>query len=231
MSDEDALTLPSVQRDFVEWRRGRRHFAVWALDLDVAPVRAASAAACAALAPLLRHDYRRQPHLTLGICGFAAPQAHHADDFTPAALAAQTAALVSARVPPFEITIGPAASFTSAAYLQVDDPDGGIAALRRALVRASPDIDVAPPPHVSVGLYATAVPMRTVQARLRSAPVAPLRLRVNQLACMVYEAADIGGPLRTVRRLVLSDGPTEARVVDDSAARLALFDAAATPRR
>jgi hypothetical protein len=224
------LTLASVQRDFVEWRRGRRYFAVWAIGLEFPPVRAACAAAAAALGPLLRSDYRRLPHLTLGVCGFAVAQPTLHDDFGPEALAAQTQALLDARVASFEIDIGPADSFTSAAYLQVRDLDGGIAALRRALVRATPRIDVAPPPHVTFGLYAQAVPLDDVHTRLRRHAIAPLRLRVAQLACMVYEAADIGGPLRSVRRLVLSDRHHEAAVHDDSAALASMFGTTPQPR-
>ena len=58
-------TLPSEQRDFVEWHRGRPHYAVWAVALDDAAIDARLDQLRAALQPLLLPDYRRQPHITL----------------------------------------------------------------------------------------------------------------------------------------------------------------------
>ena len=58
-------TLQNVRRDFPEWHRGRPRYALWALDVDVAPVREAVAGAASHLDGLLLDNYRRQPHITL----------------------------------------------------------------------------------------------------------------------------------------------------------------------
>ncbi len=63
-------TLPNVRRDFPEWHRGRPRYALWALDVDIPAVRHAVAAAETHLAGRLLAGYRRQPHVTLGLCGF-----------------------------------------------------------------------------------------------------------------------------------------------------------------
>jgi 2'-5' RNA ligase len=191
------LTIRNVRRDFPEWHLGRSRYALWALDVDVAPVRQRMQAAQSHLAGLLLDGYHRQPHITLSLCGFPSDAPRHADDFGAEALRAQLDALRQARPGPFEIDIGALASFTSAPYLSVHDEGGHIAALRRCL--ASGDVsalDGAYTPHVTVGLYADAWPLSAVQARLESfACDGPLRLCVAGVSLMAYAAGEIGGPL------------------------------------
>ena len=57
------VTLASIQRDFVEWRKERSHYAVWAIDVDIPALRAASAALREHLADCLLPDYQRQAPL------------------------------------------------------------------------------------------------------------------------------------------------------------------------
>lgn len=193
-------TLPSERRDFVEWRRGRTHYVVWALDLDGPAVRERMVAAQACLGGWLLDGYRRQPHVTLALCGF--PAATPAgDEFGAAALRAQCQRLAALGLAPFELRIGGLASFQSAPYLTVDDDVGAVAALRAALNGGDvPDGRYAPHvPHVTVGLYAGPWPADDLRARLAGFEAGPpLALRVRQVRLMAYEAADIGGPLQTL---------------------------------
>ena len=192
-----AFTLRNVRRDFPEWHLGRPRYALWALDVDVAPVRQRMQAAQGHLDGLLLPDYCRQPHITLSLCGFPSDAPRHADDFGTEMLRAQLAALRQARPQPFEMEIGALATFTSAPYLSVRDAGGHIAALRACLTgEAGSEPGFTYTPHVTVGLYADAWPMPAVQARLASfAGDAPLRLRVAGVSLMAYAAAEIGGPL------------------------------------
>ena len=191
------LTLANERRDFPEWHLGRPRYALWALDVDVAPVRQRVQAAQRHLAHWLLADYQRQPHITLSLCGFPSDTPRHADDFGLDALRAQLDALQQAQFEPFEIEIGALATFTSAPYLSVSDAGGHIAALRACLMGGEGgESGLTYTPHVTVGLYADAWPMPAVQARLASFAVdAPLRLRVVGVSLMAYAAAEIGGPL------------------------------------
>lgn len=206
MNDEH--TLPSEQRDFVEWHRGRPHYAVWAVALDVPAIAARLERLCAALQPLLLPGYRRQPHITLQLCGFAVEVQRHDDEFGPDQLRAQTDALARLRLPPFELQIGGAFSFASAACLAVHDPTDGLARLRAALSGAAAHGDATPyVPHVTAGLYRGAWPMREVQARLRALAALPaIAVPVTQLAWMCYDTAVVGGPLCTLQRFDLRAG-------------------------
>lgn len=193
-------TLPSERRDFVEWRRGRSHYVVWALDVDGPAVRERVAAAQACLGDWLLDGYRRQPHVTLALCGF--PAATPAgDEFGAVALRMQCQRLAALGLAPFELRIGGLTSFQSAPYLTVDDEDGQLAALRAALHGGDvPAGQLASHvPHLTVGLYAGAWPADALRARLAGFEAgSTLALRVRQVRLMAYEAADIGGPLQTL---------------------------------
>lgn len=216
------LTQPCEQKDFVDWRQGRRYFAVWALDLDLPDLCQASAEIRAGLAAYWLPDYARQPHLTIGICGFPGAVSRRADDYGFAHLSAQCQALVAAAPASFCLEIGAPDSFASAAYFSVRDLAGGIAMLRQILAGGDNDIDTDTGfvPHVTFGLYQAVLPLPEVLAELRARnPLPPLRLTVGKLAWMVYEAAVIGGPLLKVGEFDLASGRFEV-LADELFARV-----------
>ncbi len=194
------LTQPSVQQDFVEWRQGRRHFAVWAIELDLPMLREATAAIHAASPELWLPGYTRQPHLTVHLCGFPGAYPSRADDYAPADFARQCATLCQARPEPFVLEIGRVDSFSSAAYFSVQDATGRIAKLRQILAEAAPGVDGgAFTPHVTIGLYRAARPLVEVLASLRRVELLlPLPVEVRGLSLMAYDAAVIGGRLHTL---------------------------------
>lgn len=199
MNDEH--TLPSAKRDFVEWHRGRPHYAVWAVALDDAAIDARLAQLRDALQPLLLPGYLRQPHVTLQLCGFVVDSPRQPDDFGPLHLQAHAEALARLRLAPFELRIGGAFSFASAACLAVHDPSSSLPRLRAALSRAAASGDATPyVPHVTAGLYRGTWPMPEVQQRLRALQsLPPIAVPVTQLAWMRYDSAVVGGPLHTLR--------------------------------
>ncbi|EKE17025.1 MAG: hypothetical protein ACD_10C00660G0002 [uncultured bacterium] len=191
------LTLPSEQKDFVDWRRGRALYAVWALDLDIPVLCQASAALRRVLSNYGLAGYVRQPHLTVGLCGFPVAQPKLADDYGLASFVTQREALQRAMSKPFCLEIGAPDSFTSAAYFSVRDLEGGVENLRQIL-----DADAEKSgfvPHVTFALYRAAFPLRHMLAEMqRGHALAPFRLAVGKLSWMVYEAAIIAGPLTQV---------------------------------
>ena len=201
-------TLPSEQRNFVEWHRGRPHYAVWAVALHDPAIDARLEQVCAALQPLLLPGYQRQPHITLQLCGFAVDAPRLPDDFGPLHLQAHSDALARLRPPPFELRIGGAFSFASAACLAVHDPSGSLPRLRSALGSMAASVDATRYlPHLTAGLYRGAWPMREVHARLRDLQTLPeIAVAVTQLAWMRYDTAVVGGPLRTLRAFDLQAG-------------------------
>lgn len=200
MLSQSSHTLRNECRDFVEWHRGRAPYVLWAIDLDLPPVRARVAQAAQHLAPWLLPGYTREPHVTLDLCGFPASPPVAEDEFCPQVLAA-ACAQQAARFPrPFVIEIGALDSFSSAPFLHIADPAGGIAAARAALAQGRHHRSHnAYLPHLTVGLYAEAWPAARVLGEIaRYQAPAPLRCAVERVSLLAYAPQEIGGRLRRV---------------------------------
>ena len=210
------VTLASVQRDFVEWRKARTHYAVWAIDVDTSALRTAIAAMRAHLAEYLLPDYRRQAHVTLNLCGFPAAAQNLNDDYPAVTLQTQIAALQTSAPNPFTLEIGTPDSFTSAAYFSVNDCSGGIQAIRHTLRgNRTPDETLLFTPHVTYGLYRGEFSLPALIQRMVTCDAGlPVRLQIDRLTLMAYEAAIIGGPLTSLCEFDLATRQT--RVLDQS---------------
>ena len=200
-----AQSIACERRDYPEWHRGRTRYGVWTLPVDCPRVLARLESARSHLGTWLHGDYRRQAHVTLFVCGFPAKSARFDDDFPGERLAAQIDALAALRSGLFELQIGGLDSYASAPFLTVDDPDQRLEALRAALGQHSAEIRQAPyHPHLTVGLFARAVPRQALQQRLGEfADAELLPLPVRELHYSTYAAAELFGTLRTEHRLVL----------------------------
>lgn len=203
-------TLENVRRDFVEWHLGRPRYALWALDVDTAPLRRTLSVAAQPLAGLLLDDYRRQAHITVALRGFPARRPSRADEFGPTALAADVAALDRLAPPPFAIRTGGLASFTSAPFLCVADPDGGVVRLRDALHGTAPDAGGPYTPHITVGLYAGCWPTAEVGTRLRAVSLPAHTVPITRICLMAYAPPEIGGPLEILGHFDLAARRWEA---------------------
>jgi hypothetical protein len=206
------MTLPCVQRDFAEWRQGRIFYAVWALDLDTPELRARSESLRARFAKYFLPDYCRQPHVTIDLCGFPAPEAVLKDDYGFSAFADQLAHLGASQLAPFTIEVGQPDSFSSAAYFSLADTDGGIERLRGALGTTRPANDFSYVPHVTFGLHRRAVPLGRMVQELQAADgIENLSVEISKLSLMIYQASVIGGPLSTLAEFDLRCGDLEMR--------------------
>lgn len=201
-----AQSIACERRDYPEWHRGRPRYGVWTLPVECPEVLARLERAQAHLGDWLHQGYRRQAHVTLFVCGFSAERARFDDDFPDERLAAQVDALSTLRAGRFALQIGGLDSFASAPFLTVDDPDARLQPLRTALAAHSPEIRQAPyHPHLTVGLYARALPRQVLQKRLGEfIDSEPLPLPVREMHYSTYAAAELFGPLRTEHRLVLA---------------------------
>lgn len=204
----ERATQLSVRRDFIEWHRGRQPYVFWGLDVDTPVVAGRVAATAGHLGEWLLDGYARQPHVTLDVCGFPRLRPGDVDEFGCDLLASQVAALRAAGPAPFAIEIGDPDSFLSAPYLAVHDPVGGIAALRRCLaINGEHRLFGDYVPHVTLGLYALAVPFAVVLSRLFACRI-PEKLvcAVDRLSLMAYAPAEIGGQLVCLADFELASG-------------------------
>lgn len=198
-------TVPSEDRDFPEWRRGRKNYAVWILQLPEQAILEKFQAAREHLSGYLLKPYHRQPHITLFVCGFLVDKPQYSDDFTQTQLQDQIQALENAGIQPFEVEIGGLNSFASAPYLEVYDLQEGIARLRETLSRGAREFRTAPyTPHLTIGLYAGAFPSEKLVKRLMAFPAEPILLKVEQIAFATYRAQEIAGLLTHIQEIMLT---------------------------
>lgn len=201
-----ACTLAAELRDYPEWHRGRERYGVWIVPVLQPELISYIEAARRQLADLLHPCPRRQPHLTVFVCGFPQPARRLDDDFTPAQLARQLALLETAAERPCPLPLARPDSFASAAVIPVGDPQGRLAGWRALLERAGPEIrQAAYVPHVTLGLYRRCVPADVVRQRLAVLAAPPVSLAVDELRYVTYKARRQFGPLRDHHRLALGN--------------------------
>jgi len=205
MLHQSPFTIPAENRDFTEWRRGRETYAVWVLPVEEKAILEKFEAAREHLDGYLLEPYRRQPHITLFVCGFLVDTPKYNDDFTPTQVQAQMKALGQETIAPFEIGIGGLSSFASAPFLEVDDSTEGIAHLRDLLLRGGREFRTAPyTPHLTVGLYADAFSSEAVTKRLAEFSFEPIQWNVTHITLATYKAKEIAGRLRYMDHFTLS---------------------------
>lgn len=189
-------TIPAEIRDFPEWHHGRETYVVWVLRVEQAAIIDKFKFAREHLDEYLLEPYRRQPHITLFVCGFLVEKPRYNDDFTPTQLDAQIETVEQARIQQFEIKIGGLSSFASAPFLEVHDPQGSIARLREILSHGGREFRTAPyTPHLTVGLYAGEFDSQDVSRRLAEFPRNPLKWKVDGITLATYQANEIAGLL------------------------------------
>lgn len=191
-------TMICEDRDFAQWRGGAEHVVVWAIDVDCPETRAMLAAARELWAGVLLPRYERQPHITIAYGGPlpASGPAPYDPVYTADHLAAARAAIAALRLSPFEVLIGGYGSFEMSPYLAVQGPE--LHALAQALGKRR---DLPYVPHVTVGHYGVRTPIAEVLRGAGAPP--PVRVRVNEVSLMRYDAADIAGPLTRVEAVRL----------------------------
>ena len=197
-----AETTVAQVRDYPEWHRGRRRYAIWMIPIRCPRVLAHIDRVTASLADLL-HPSRRQPHITLFVCGFEGESVMHDDDFTAAQLERQLADLERLCLPPCELRIGSPDSFASAAFLTVEDPQGHLPRWRETLAAGCTEVrQAAYVPHLTLGLYRRAVRAGELRQRLERWSVSDtLPLPVAELEYATYHSGDMFGPLECRRRM------------------------------
>ena len=198
-------TIAAENRDFPEWHHGRKTYAVWVLHCDAPTIQEKFDAARKHLAKYLLEPYRRQPHITLFVCGFLVDELQYNDDFTPAHLKAQIQTLERTHVQPCEIEIGGLNSFASAPYLEVHDLDGCIHRLRKILATGAPEFRTAPYiPHLTIGLYAESFSGQEVLERMAVFSSEPVRWQVERVSLATYRAEEFAGRLRFERDIKIN---------------------------
>ncbi|MFO7838087.1 MAG: 2'-5' RNA ligase family protein [Desulfosalsimonadaceae bacterium] len=200
-------TLFAENRDFAEWRKGRRQYAVWTIDVRNPSVQSRFDAARTHLSEFLLEPYRRQPHVSLFVCGFLAGFTHFDDDYSAAGLECHLRDLKKAAPAPFTIEVGGINSFAAAPFLEVFDVAGGIKKVRKVLSRTHSEIRAEDYlPHLTLGLYADRFDTKMVAEKMASfRPASPVSCFVDAVSLTTYSAPEIAGPLTIQHTIGLGD--------------------------
>lgn len=191
-------TFKNVDRDFVDWHKGRQYYYVWAILIDQPCWLDQLAESQRQFAPYLVEAYARQGHVTLLPAGFLSINSLPMEDI------AERLQNFSA----FDIELGPIDSFTGSPYHQIIDPTGQLSPLRKMLrtVAVDPHSEVDDKnyvPHLTVGLYKDVYSLADIGTRigvgsmtLRACPV----VSIAALSLVRYETNSIKGALEEVAR-------------------------------
>lgn len=214
-----SATLVAQPRDYPEWHKGRSRYGIWMVPIDCPRVLGYVEKVTEQLSDLL-HPTRRQPHLTVFVCGFEQPERVHDDDFTADQLARQMAALQRLQPPACSLQIGVPDSFASAAYLRVGDPDGQLSSWREALGEGGREVRFGPyVPHVTLGLYRRQLGAAELRRRLDAVTgTRQVELPVSRLEYADYDSRDMFGRLRC-RQVIKLDRRSETRPATDCPGR------------
>lgn len=203
LPDNPAHTTACRADNFVRWHLGRPFYAVWIVEVDTAEVHAQISALRRHLDDWLLPDYRRQPHITLAVCGFPQAQMTDVHSYTAGDFQRDIACLRGTPPAAFMLETTVADSFTTAPYLGLRGDTPALHAMRTAL-RGEPD----PPyvPHITAGFYRRELAMTNVRQKLHTLALQPISLEINDITLAVYAGSEIAGRLFPVCRYSLREG-------------------------
>ncbi len=157
------------------------------------------------MAKFLLEPYRRQPHVTLFVCGFLTEIERFDDDYAIGKLKCHLNELQERGIAAFEIKIGGINSFASAPFLEVFDIAAGIKQIRDVLSITHSEIRTGEyVPHLTLGLYSDHFETAEVAQSVSSfGPAFPITHFVNEISLITYSAFEIAGPLEVKYRIAL----------------------------
>jgi 2'-5' RNA ligase len=206
-----AQTLVADLRDYPQWRQGRLRYGVWIVPVVDTELLEYIRVARDQLADLLHPSPRRQPHLTVFVCGFPG-EGERDDDFPPQRLEQQAALLEAQADDACSLPLARLDSFASAAFIPVGDPMGRLAKWRSVLAQCSGEIRQSPyVAHITLGLYRRCVSAAELCRRLDDVAAPPSSLRASELHYVTYDARDQLGPLQCVRHVMLGEAQEPIR--------------------
>ena len=191
-------TIPTVQRDYPEWHRGRKKYALWYLEIEDTGLLNYLHDLRHAFSDVLFQPIHRQFHISLYICGFLTDQAHiqQNDDFLRKQLQRQLADLQQRPSSAFKLHVSQIQSFESALMLEIEDPSGKLIDLRHRLAEHA--VEIAPLDycaHITLGVYRAAYRYADIYQRIAAIRQQTFEIEVNHLTFGCYQPHILQGPL------------------------------------
>jgi 2'-5' RNA ligase len=199
--------VPTQRRDYPEWHHGREHFALWYIELQDPNLILYLNQVRDYFSDFLLLPNKRQFHITLFVCGFLAKEGvSRDDDFTFAQFQQQQAQLKLQQPSSFKLKIAQVNSFHSALFLEVQDPDGILSAIRTQCAQFSDEVAALTYcPHITLGLYNAAFPSQTILDKIASFKSQAFEIEITQLNFGYYQAQVLQGPLYSLQTVTLGE--------------------------
>lgn len=200
---KEPLTYKCVDRDFVEWHKGRTRYAVWALEINNDIWLNELVNARSLLDKYLLSGEQRQAHITLFACGFYDESGSAGE--SGKVINAQLDALRKRKFSPFKIHLSELKSFLTAPYFAIDDKTGALGEIRSILsMYLNEDRSCEYQPHLTVGLYNDCHSTALLSEKMneyKSVKAPPVL--INKLSLMSFSTQSVFSALKTEFQLKL----------------------------
>lgn len=199
--------IPTFDHDYPQWHKGREQYSLWYLEIQDAELLVYLNQLRDAFSDILYQPNTRQFHISLYICGFKTQHAKKwDDDFDCVDLNTQIDVLNQLKLNAFKLTTAKLNSFHSALFLEIQDPSGSLALIRKQLTKTSGEIAALEYcPHITIGLYRSAMSSDAVFDRIRAFEQRFFEFSQTQLIYGTYQSQLLQGTLQTYTRIQLGE--------------------------
>lgn len=202
--EKNNFTQPTELRDFFEWHQGIPHYGFWAIEITHPECLQRIEHCKKLLANKLHPDYLRQAHITLSASGLLS-----SEYFSNELLLQQIKTLKEAKLTSFSLNLTEPNTFTTAAYLAVQDPTNSLTKIRDLLQSISPAED--PDnyiPHITLGFYHNTYRISDLLTQLSQDNFPTLKFPVTDIVFARYNTHEIQGRYQVLHRISLHS-PTQ----------------------
>lgn len=189
--------IATTARDYPEWHHGRNNFALWYIEIDNIHLINHLNHLRNLFSDLLYQPNTRQFHISLFICGFLTDGAKFFDDdFEQKQLQQQRFKLKNSALTSFKLKTKQVNSFSSALFVEVEDPSGSLNKIREILIEDANEIAALNYcPHITLGLYHSDTESDVVLKRIEQVENINFSVEINEIIFGTYQANTLQGPL------------------------------------
>lgn len=209
--DSQSLTTPTETHNYPEWHKGRKHYALWYVEIHHPELLAYLNDLTEKFSNYLLQPNTRQFHITLYICGFLKKnKMQFDDDFIQSKFQQQLKILTQNQPNIFKLTTGKINSFSSALFIEIQDHENSLSNIRQLLSYSSQEIAALHYyPHITLGLYSTEIRAQEIFKAIETIDQKSFEISVDRLNFGIYQAQVLQGPLATLHQLILNPKKTD----------------------
>jgi len=194
-------TTALCDRNFKEWHEGIPYYGFWAVLIDSSDLMQRVLEAQSHLQHFFLPDYKRQAHITLNACGLMTDTR-----FSNSLLDRQITALKQLTLSPFNLSVTHIDSFSTAAYLAIEDQGQVLHKINTALSDIASDSKPSIyKPHITLGLYREAFQTEKVaQKIIQFNNFKPINITIGELQFCRYKTSSIQGQIEVIKKIKLA---------------------------